>query len=137
MPLEYNPPFAEDVVRPMASMIEPRLLPGESLDDVLAGAMFLAEKRAELLGRPVQPYIDLPYVFAAFTWWPFKFEPSPEFEERVHEIRRVIFEGAAGGDTRRLELAVPKTTLLLSLENLNKLQLQGDIEDLLRPPSGA
>lgn len=136
MPIEYNSPFDEDVVRPMASIIEPRLLPGESLDDVLAGAMLLAEKRAELLDRPILPYIDLPYIFAAFTWWPLKLDPPQEFEERVHEIRRAIFEGAAGGDTRRLEAAVPKATLLLSPENLNKLQLKGDIEDLLRPPNG-
>jgi hypothetical protein len=128
--------FDEDVLQRMGSLIEPRLQPGESLADILAGAKFLAIRRAELLGRPVITDIDIEYIFRIFTWWPFKLHPPPppHLEGQLQETRRLAFAGAADGNTRGLETAVPNSLLLFSAESIHQMQVRGEMHDLLRPP---
>jgi hypothetical protein len=128
--------FDDDVLQRMGSLIEPRLQPGESLADILAGAKLLAIRRAELLGRPVITDIDVEYIFRIFTWWPFKHHPPPppHLEAQLQEIRRLAFSGAATGDTDGLERIVPNSLLLFSPESIHQMQVRGEMHDLLRPP---
>jgi hypothetical protein len=126
--------FSDDVLQRIGAVIEPNLQPDESLADILAGTKFLARKRARLAGRSVVNHIDIEAVLSWFCCWPFK-HPVPERpDERTLQIRRRAFAGAAEGNTEALEAAVPDTTLLLSPEAINYLQVRGTVDDLLRSP---
>lgn len=105
-----------------------RLAPGESIDDILSGASFLARRRAELLGySPVAD--DVAYVLSLFTWWPFKPDlPSPAEADLV-ESRSRMFRGASNGDFAQLE-DVPRQILTLSYLGLTRQQLGNPVEYL-------
>jgi hypothetical protein len=123
----------EDVFQLMMATIEPRLLPGESFDDVVAGIRYLMTKRAELLGRPVIAHLDALFVCAWWTWWPFKHPAPPSYERAILEIRPTAFAGASQGETDRLEFITPNATLGLSLESLHWIMMRGNVYDLVRP----
>jgi hypothetical protein len=97
-------------------VVEPRLLAGEDLYDVLIGTERLGLRRAELHSRAPWP-LDVEFALAMWCWWPFKPElPEPE-ESSFFQLRAEAFNGAARGNDRFMSL-VPNETLLLSLEQL-------------------
>jgi hypothetical protein len=124
--------FDEEVIARIAAAIEPYLLPGEVLQDVIEGAKHLASVRAQLLDRPILTDLDIIHVLRAFTWWPFKPRLSVGYEDQLHAIRGRIFEGAASGDFTRLDAAMRRAALLLTPEGLRALQLHGTVDDLVR-----
>lgn len=132
---ESDYPFDRDLERRIAEAIRPQLLPNESLADAMAGAKYLALKRATFLGRKVITDIDLEHVLKCCTWWPLKPDMPHELERYLHRIRPILFQGAADGDTQRLDEAVLNPTLLLEAEGLRALQLHGGPQDFCRPPS--
>jgi hypothetical protein len=124
-----------DLEQRIAEIVRSQLQHGESLDDVMAGARYLASNRARFLGRDVIIDIDLVHVLKMWTWWPFKPKMPYELERYLHRIRRIAFRGVAGGDMQRLDAATPNATLLLEAEGLRALQLHGDPQDIARPLS--
>ena len=119
-------PFSDDLLNIIADLIEPRMLPQESRNDILYGSIYLALKRADLLGRP-PTYMDVIYSTYAFCWWPFK-HPGPGNEDMLRSIRQNIFSDAAQGDFNRLD-ALPNSMLMLSFDALDKLLEQGRVSD--------
>jgi len=84
-------------------LVEPNLRPGESLQDFMAGAIHLAEKRARLHGRSRSTSLDL--LFQLLCWDLCRFFPPSrgKFEEKLGRIRQDVFAGAATGNFERLE----------------------------------
>ena len=105
----------------LANAFEERLVlePGERAEDVLAGAVAIALRRAAIFGRaPIAPDIELALRLFKYlvdeegTW------PSGD----LVALRRSRFDAAAHDYWRRRALvdAVPETTLRLSPEKLSK-----------------
>lgn len=69
--------------------------PGENVEDVVAGGWVLAERRAALLGRPMEPGEDVPYALAIFCWWPFKPSLRDDSKRFLYDARGDLFSGAA------------------------------------------
>jgi hypothetical protein len=113
----------------------PNLRPGESLQDFMAGAMYLAEKRARLYRRPPPP-TSLDLLFQLLIWGICMFERyyPPGFGEQLGRIRQDLFTGAATGNLERLEAAVPDSTLLLPIETIYTLHALNNIDGFLRIP---
>lgn len=94
-----------------------RLSPGESLNDVIAGCVAVALKRASLLGRaPVAE--DLRIAFTHWGYLPSGAEPSEaETAERAAARRAELFAGASGHEgrtvRRRIAESVSQTDLLV------------------------
>src|SRR5205809_3655694 len=129
-PLES--PFGDELLNIAASLIEPLLPPEESLDTFLKGAVYLAVKRARLLGRDRPKSLDLLYMISLMGLCRFEPPGTAELEEQLKRVRQGIFPGAAEGNMERLEAAVPEATLLLSFDALDALRAQGSIEGFLR-----
>jgi hypothetical protein len=105
-----------------------RLTPAERLEDVLAGSVFLANRRAALAGQ--NPNADhLIYILSLFTWWPFKPDLSNPAEIFLLQFRSNLFRGASNGDFNRLA-DIPDEILGLSAIELLARQL-GEPEEYL------
>jgi hypothetical protein len=114
-------------------LVEPNLRPGESLQDFMAGAIHLAEKRARLHGRSRSTSLDLLFQLLCWDLCRF-FPPSREkFEEELGRIRQDVFAGAATGNLNAWR-HVPDSTLLLPIETLYTVQENSDIDGFLRVP---
>ncbi|MFI6039418.1 hypothetical protein ACIBBD_35915 [Streptomyces sp. NPDC051315] len=120
-------PFDAAISRSFASLVEPRLSPGESLQDVLAGCFALASKRASLKRRPVLP-VDAEFALSLWCWhpWEQKISPPPRW---LLERRREIFEGAVH-DSARVVGATPERALALSYDELQFALHRGDFKVL-------
>lgn len=120
-------PFSDDLLNTIVDLIEPRILPEESRNDILYGSIYLAIKRGDLLGRP-PTYMDVIYPMQLFCWWPLKFDLPPVLEDELRSIRQNPFSGAAQGDFSRLN-ALPNPILMLSFDALDRWLERGQISD--------
>jgi Effector Associated Constant Component 1 len=109
-------------------IIRNRLAPGETLHDVLAGSAYLADRRAQLVPHS-PPEDNLVYIFALFTWWPFKPDLPSAAEALLLEYRATIFRGASDGEFELLD-QVPDEVLSRSLTDLIT-RLLGDPDEYL------
>jgi hypothetical protein len=125
----FEPPFANDVVRVFQLVIDIRRQPDESVDDVFAGGMFLAERRARAFERAVWP-IDLEAMLSLFCFW-FKPDLPPRTTPQLIAARGNLFRGASSGRIDALESAVPDRTLLLPIERIHQVQVEGQALELL------
>jgi len=125
----FESPFANEVVRVFQLVIDVRRQPDESVDDVFAGGMFLAERRARAFDRTVWP-IDLEATLSLFCFW-FKPDLPPRTTQQLIAARGRLFRGAASGRVEVLEAAVPERTLLLPIERIHQLQVDGQAMELL------
>ena len=66
----------------------------ESIDDIMAGGWTLGNRRAELLGRDIEIWQDIPFSLAIFCWWPFMPLVSESYQDYVMKIRRPLFNKA-------------------------------------------
>jgi hypothetical protein len=96
---------------------------------VLDMATSMALRRATLLGREVVP-LDVEFSLSVLCWWPLKPPPAQEFQERVHSRLQPAVENR---DVYLLEQTIGEMTLMLSPENLYRLQEEGRDDLLLRP----
>ena len=104
-------------------LITPRLRAGEDKDDVIAGALHLANRRAQALGRPTRS-TDLVYTLSIFCFWPVKIPPPARVREVLTDLRGPAFRGAARGEVAALDRLVPPATLTASVVRLTQLQRQ-------------
>jgi hypothetical protein len=90
-----------------------RMVPGEHLEDVIAGAVEVAMKRASLFGRaPVRADVEV-----AVTLWGFLGDPP---DDELVVLRREMFAQASHHYDARRSIVdqVPSSTLLLSLADV-------------------
>jgi hypothetical protein len=90
-----------------------RMVPGEHLEDVIAGAVEVAMKRASLFGRaPVRADVEV-----AVTLWGFLGDPP---DDELVVLRRGMFAQASHHYDARRSIVdqVPSSTLLLSLADV-------------------
>ncbi|WP_405471859.1 hypothetical protein [Streptomyces canus] len=121
-------PFSAKISQSFATLIEPRLAAGESLQDVLAGCFALAEERARLQNRSVLP-VDVEFSLSLWCWYPLKQEgssPPPWMMEK----RKNLFNGATHDSARVIE-ATPARTLALSYDELQLALLDSEFSKLL------
>jgi hypothetical protein len=97
----------------LAARLRDRVIvtPGEDVDDVLAGCVAIALRRASLFGRaPVAHDLTV-----ALTVWGFLDDAAPA---ELVELRRGVFEGLADAhhyaEVRALAASVPESTLRLT-----------------------
>jgi hypothetical protein len=114
-------PFPDRLMAAFGDAIEPRLQPGESLADVLAGSTKLALRRAELLRREAIP-LDVEYVLAMWCWWPFKPELADDARVLLRKRRLELFMGAAAEPPEDRLDEVSDELLTHSIEGLYELQ---------------
>jgi hypothetical protein len=119
-----------DIVR-AKQLIDDNIQPGEDVDDILAGAIRTARRRAEVL-RKEPDYGDIEFVLSVFTWNPLKPRVSIELENQLRSIRRWAFAGAASGSFGNLERILPERTLELPAESLFEAHKVG-LEAFLAP----
>jgi hypothetical protein len=136
MTVPSEQPFPADVLDMARGMLQSTLGPDESLDDVLSGAVHLAVRRANLLGRPPVS-TDLLLIFSIFGRCRFDPPYAPDYLEQMAHVSQYLFTGAAEGNFERIDAGVPAGTLLHSFEEIYILHARGDLEGFLRlPPEG-
>ena len=130
------PGFDANDIQDISTVIEQQMREEERLEDALAGATYLAQRRATLMDRPHSPTrSDVEFALSIWTWWPFKPHPTEAVESVLLQLRPRAFFGASSGDFTELDAFVPDETLTMSFEDLYAAQ-QGDIRDFLRPEGG-
>jgi hypothetical protein len=117
--------LAPEVRAAFASVLEPRLLEGEDLRDVLVGSERLGLRRAELWSRVPWP-VDVEFALATWCWWPFKPELPQQAQGTLRQVRARAFSGAAYNGQEEYTRLVPDGILRLSLEELYAQQQTGD-----------
>jgi hypothetical protein len=127
-----GPPFGDDLLAVATRLVEPYMGPGE-MPAFLAGAQYLAEKRARMLNRRPRS-MDLLHILFLFLSCPWARSYSPQYMERMSRIREYIFAGADAGNFQRLDDAVLNAGLLFMTERLYELHDQEEIEGFLRIP---
>jgi hypothetical protein len=115
----------EDVEALFAELVRPRLLPGEDIQDVLAGSYILAQQRARYLGR--EPLaLDVEFALAWYCWWPFAPEKSEQILHDLQATRQELFTGiATGRSPEMLFTAISGEALTWSLDQLYDVQRSG------------
>lgn len=103
-----------------ADVINRTKLTEESIDDIIAGCLFLGERRAALLGRDFDMGEDVSYILCMWCWWPFKSALRADSRRYLQEIRGPLFRGVAGSGRRLRELnnAVPEQLLKMEISEL-------------------
>jgi DNA-binding protein HU-beta len=108
-------------IQQISDDVRSRLHAGENLDDVLAGAIYLADRRATALDRSATQ-TDLEHALSIFCFWPYKTPPPARVTTELIRIRRRAFRGAAQGDFAAIDAIVPPETLTASGDELANLQ---------------
>lgn len=97
--------------------------PSENVDDILVGGRVLGNHRAEIKGRNLEIWEDIPFSLGIFCWWPFLPTKTPPNREYLLQNRGRLFHNASrsGAAQRRIIKAVPREILILSTEQLGDL----------------
>lgn len=104
------------------SIVNYTALPGENIDDIVVGCWEIGQIRAELLGRDLEIWQDIPYALSIFCWWPFK--PSLYSEkdrEWLLNHRKLIFDGCAKSPSSMRDIVfkiLPKENLCMETNYL-------------------
>jgi hypothetical protein len=134
--MQEFPGFDANDIQDISAIIIEQMRDEERLEDALAGAAYLAQRRATLMDRPHSPTrTDIEFALSIWTWWPFKPHPAHAVESILLQLRPRAFFGASSGDFTELDAFVPDETLRMSLEDLYAAQ-QEDVRAFLRPEGG-
>lgn len=144
-------PFPQDLIDIVRKLVAPNLQPDENLDDFMAGAVGLAARRAEVIGR-TPTSLDLLFVALLFDICPKHWRPvlREGVSEELGRVRQQLFVDAAFDDPNRsdeaqqrrtealnrLAEAVPNATLRIPIEEVQTvhsgLESNERVSDFLR-----
>ena len=107
---------------------------GESIDDVMAGGIHLAERRARLLRRESPVEADVQFSLSIWCYWPIKTPPPEEVARALRAQRTPLFRRAGRGDFTALDAAVPAVTLLLAARSALEARQRAGVASFLNLP---
>jgi hypothetical protein len=123
-----------DELRPIVEQLVPSVVENESWEDIWAGVVYLAARRASLLGEELNS-LDLLRMIYLLGFCPFIHFPfSQEYEQELVRARQYVFEGAAAGQRDRIDACVPDGSILLEFDAMGTLHARQELDGFLRLP---